>query len=327
MFLSAASRITGRAAQLWKAIGLNAVFRGGFVGIGQAPDALLTVNAQSGKVSGGFSGTPIVHVVGPVPGTATSPITISSFGAAGQFLVQRADGTLASPSPVASGAAIMNNPAITWDGVAYNTTGSFKAVTGELQSSSSHGTYWSWFTTPLGTTALAESFRANPSGGLSCGTTTDFGAGVIAAGNFLTSGGFARVTSQYNTTSSSLGSVTGLSATLAAGISYFFRAVLFTTSNSAGGVQVAITGSATASAIIYEALVHDAGAVKAQTRATALNSAVGGVTAVSNAKIEIEGLITVLTGGTLVVDFAQNASNASASSVLVGSYLQIFQIT
>jgi hypothetical protein len=92
-------------------------------------------------------------------------------------------------------------------------------------------------------------------------------------------------------------------------------------------VQAAIGGSASATAVRYEALVHDAAAVKAQARATALGTAVGGVTAVSAAKVEIEGLITVNAGGTLTVQFAQNASNGTASSVLTGSYLQVFQVT
>lgn len=113
-----------------------------------------------------------------------------------------------------------------------------------------------------------------------------------------------------------------------AGLSYHFRAILSTTSNSSGGVQAAISGTATASGVIYEASVADAGVDLAigTARATALGTKVGDVTAVSNATITIAGSITVATSGTLGVQFAQNASNGTASSVLSGSYFEITEI-
>jgi hypothetical protein len=143
------------------------------------------------------------------------------------------------------------------------------------------------------------------------------------------SGGLSsRVSTQFDKTSSTvLANVTGLTATVTAGRTYAFEAILFTTSNSAGGVQFAIAGTATATAVIYEALVFNAAAISAQTRATALAAAVGGVTAVTVAKARIVGTITVNAGGTLTVQFAQNASNAAASSVLVGSIFNVVDVT
>lgn len=144
----------------------------------------------------------------------------------------------------------------------------------------------------------------------------------VKSNGFFTDAGIKRVSSQFDKTSSiTLADVTGLSMNLMAGRTYTFRAVLYTTSNVAGGVKVAIAGTATATAIVYEAYVLETGVVKVPgtTRATALATTVGDVTAVTVATIVIEGTITVNAAGTLTVQFAQNASNGSASSVLVGS--------
>jgi hypothetical protein len=144
----------------------------------------------------------------------------------------------------------------------------------------------------------------------------------------LTKRGLARASAQFDkTTDTTLADVTGLSINVVAGVTYQFEAVLFTTSNSSGGVKAAIAGTATATAIIYEAVVYNAAALAAQTRATALAAAVGGVTAVTVAMMVIRGLITVNAAGTLTIQFAQNASNGAASSVLIGSYLRAHPFT
>jgi hypothetical protein len=130
----------------------------------------------------------------------------------------------------------------------------------------------------------------------------------------------SRVSTQFDVTSSTaLANITGLSLTVVAGKTYHFEAFLHTTANVAGGVQFAIAGTATATAVIYEALVDNSAAFAAQGRATTLGSAVGGSTTATTAFCYISGTITVNVGGTLTVQFAQNASNAAASSVLVGS--------
>lgn len=135
------------------------------------------------------------------------------------------------------------------------------------------------------------------------------------------------VTTQFDKTSSTaLANVTGLSFTVVAGKTYIFESTLFTTSNVAGGVQFAIAGTATATSIRYEGDVEDALTNAAQSRATALGTAVGAVTAVTNATCKISGSIVVNAGGTLTVQFAQNASNGTASSVLTGSYFRCWQI-
>ena len=134
----------------------------------------------------------------------------------------------------------------------------------------------------------------------------------------------SRVSTQYDNSTTTLGNVTGLTATVISGKTYRFEAKLYTTSDIAGGVKAAIAGTATATAIIYEGLTTDAGLVT-QGRGAALGDAVGSVTAVTAAYITISGTITVNAGGTLTVQFAENAATAT-SSVLVGSRFTVTEI-
>jgi hypothetical protein len=135
-----------------------------------------------------------------------------------------------------------------------------------------------------------------------------------------------RTAAQFDKTSdTTLANVTGLTHNVLAGKSYRFRVVLHTTSNSSGGVKAAIAGTATATSVIYEALTIEGTAISAHTRTTTLGTAVGGVTAVAAAQVTIEGTIVVNAAGTLTVQFAQNASNGTASSVLINSSFEIRQ--
>lgn len=139
----------------------------------------------------------------------------------------------------------------------------------------------------------------------------------------------ARAASDFSKTSdTTLASVTGLSRPVAAGEIYAFRAVLQTTSNSAGGVKFAIGGTATATSLFAEATVKDGSALATMgtPRVTAMTTTFGDVTAVSNALVIIEGQITVNAGGTLTIQFAQNASNGTASTVKAGSYMELISI-
>lgn len=127
----------------------------------------------------------------------------------------------------------------------------------------------------------------------------------------------SRVSTQYDNATTTLGNVTGLTANVAASGTYRFEAKLYTTSDVAGGIKVAIAGTATATAIIYEGLTTNAGTTT-QSRATALATAVGAVTAVTAAYVTITGTITVNAAGTLTVQAAANAATGT-TSVLVGS--------
>jgi hypothetical protein len=126
------------------------------------------------------------------------------------------------------------------------------------------------------------------------------------------------------TSNATLANLTGLSVNVAAGMTYSFSAYLYTTSNASGGIKIAIGGTATATAITYDALITDSGTTTQAARQTALGGAAG-VTAVTAALCRIYGTITVNAAGTLTVQGAQNASNASASTFLRGSSFRVEQ--
>lgn len=137
-----------------------------------------------------------------------------------------------------------------------------------------------------------------------------------------------RTTAGFSKTNdTTLANITGLTHNVKAARVYEFEAILYTTSDVAGGVKFSIAGTATATSIVYEALVFNGAAASAQTRATTLGTAVGGVTAVTVAYCRITGTIEVNAAGTLTVQFAQNASNAAASTVLTNSTFRVTAIS
>lgn len=133
------------------------------------------------------------------------------------------------------------------------------------------------------------------------------------------------VISQFDATTTTIANVTGLTATLGAGKTYSFSAILYTTSDVAGGVKASMGGTVTFTDLIYEAETHHAASITAQTRATALGTTVGATTPVTVATIHITGTITTDGGGTLTVQFAANAANGT-SSVLIGSTFVVNEI-
>lgn len=144
---------------------------------------------------------------------------------------------------------------------------------------------------------------------------------------FTQQGSFKRVSSDVAVTNNAtLANVTGLINTVRAARNYQFEAVLFTTSSTAGGVQAAIGGTAVPTSLIYEGTTTDTGSVLAQTRGTGIGSAVGAATSATVARIDIKGILVCSTAGNLTVQFAQNASVASASTVLQGSYFLVRDI-
>lgn len=113
-------------------------------------------------------------------------------------------------------------------------------------------------------------------------------AGTFDASQNLTVTGYVKYAGQkivgtpFAVTSSvTLANITGLSVNVTAGKNYVFTGTLYTTSNVAGGVQAAVGGTCTAANIVYEGSTQS--------------------------------------GGTLTLQFAQNTSSASASTVVTGS--------
>ena len=133
----------------------------------------------------------------------------------------------------------------------------------------------------------------------------------------------AYVASNFSVTSSTvLVDVTGLTYTVASGGIYRFSAYLFIVNAAAGGTKVAISGTATATLIRYRAeFLSETYVMKSS---TALDEAEGETAA--HMAVRIEGYINVNAGGTLTVQAAQNASNATATTVLTGSWFEVDKI-
>ena len=165
---------------------------------------------------------------------------------------------------------------------------------------------------------------ASTSGLRQNGIATEFVKGDASALSWYHWVGQLGVTAQIDvTTNTTLANVTGLSVTLVAGKTYHFTSRLYLTADSVGGYKVAIGGTATATAIVYQvnAVRNDTNIFTINSQQTALAGAAGaaGGTAVY---VEIDGTITCNAAGTLTTQFAQNVSNGT-SSVLRGSSMEV----
>lgn len=148
-------------------------------------------------------------------------------------------------------------------------------------------------------------------------------AAELDVNGYIRWNGLKRVSTQFDKTNTTLATVTGLSVNVKAATNYHFRVVLFIDASAGGGHKVAIGGTATATAIIYQVLSvnNGTGAFAVTSRQTALGGA-GGQTGATTVYCVVEGEITVNAAGTLLVQFAQNAASGT-SSVLVGSTFEV----
>jgi hypothetical protein len=120
-----------------------------------------------------------------------------------------------------------------------------------------------------------------------------------------------------------LANITGLTFTTASGGKYRFHANLFLSCGASGGAKVAISGTNTATKIQYLTSLRTTTAFVGEVN-TALDGDYG--TTAAHVLGEIVGYIDVNEGGTLTVQFAQNASNGTASIVLAGSWFEVDKI-
>lgn len=135
----------------------------------------------------------------------------------------------------------------------------------------------------------------------------------------------AYTTSDFSKTSSTtLANVTGLSATLVSGGKYKVEVMLFIVCNASGGVKTALSTSDTLTVTSLIGLAELDGAQYEATQFTALNEAEG-ETALDYG-VKLTAFINVNAGGTLTVQFAQNASFGTASTVKAGSWLTVTRI-
>jgi hypothetical protein len=128
-----------------------------------------------------------------------------------------------------------------------------------------------------------------------------------------------------STEDTTLTNITGLTFTTASGGVYRFKAMLFINCHASGGTKIAISGTNTATGILYHSkFITLVWANSEDFLSTALDEAEGDTA--QQTLVEIYGYIDVNEGGTLTVQFAQNASNGTASTVLAGSWFEVDKI-
>ncbi len=141
---------------------------------------------------------------------------------------------------------------------------------------------------------------------------------------------FSRVSVQFNSATTTLANVPGLSVSLATGGNYFFEGTLYTQSGSTSGIQVGINGGATCSSFIYEGMSFNAGTVLTQQIATGsgpgVNATVVNATSATGALVRLSGTIQIANGGTLLCQFAQQTAAAATSIILAGSSFNVFRL-
>lgn len=160
-------------------------------------------------------------------------------------------------------------------------------------------------------------------------------AGTLAERARLTSRGYfvspgnSRVTADFTKTNdAALANVTGLTVNVGAGKTYHFEAWLPYTADAVGGHKYAIAGTATATDIRYHITsVADATNLNVITATQVALAGASGQAGSVGGDTRISGTITVNAGGTLTVQFAQNAATpATSSSVKRGATFSVTEI-
>lgn len=236
-----------------------------------------------------------------------------------------------TPDQIASGASAVDGPVSATD----NAVARFDGTTGKLIQNSAATI--SDTTGALSIAGTTNQFVLGTTNTTTINATAPSSSRVItladpgANANFITSAGIggvqaSRCTTQTDYTSNTtLGNVTGLTATvLAAGV-YAFEAYIAGTATANGGMKLAIGGTATATSISVTGQNSNANTSNAHTTVTALATAVSGATAVFTDGT-IRGTIVVNAAGTLTVQAAQNASSVDTSSVYVNSHFIVTRI-
>jgi hypothetical protein len=120
-------------------------------------------------------------------------------------------------------------------------------------------------------------------------------------------------------TDTDLADISGFKLPIEAGKTYIFTASLIGTGNASGGVKFGITGP-TASFLIGQVQVDGT-----STSAVSLATLVGGATAAA-VEIFATGTYKATANGDFQVQAAQNASHASDSKILAGSFIKLEEV-
>ncbi len=148
---------------------------------------------------------------------------------------------------------------------------------------------------------------------------TTVNANVVGIGASVSAKCSATISATSGTTGTTLTNVTGMTVALAVG-TYAVRAYLETISTANSGLKLALAYSGTTTSSSITAAQWNAATIGARTSTTTIGNAVGAATAVTTSA-EIFATVVVSTTGNLTVQFAQNASHADTTSVLINSHI------
>ena len=148
-------------------------------------------------------------------------------------------------------------------------------------------------------------------------------ATVTSLVNFSGSTTLAAATSATSNTTLAL---TGLVTTVQAGGTYIFDIYLSVTNNASGGLKIAPGGTATATSFAADTWFYNTTTVAAQANITALASNFAALTGAVTT-VNVTGTILVNAGGTFGLQFAQNASFGTATTLNIGSYLWMERVS
>lgn len=154
---------------------------------------------------------------------------------------------------------------------------------------------------------------------------------TTAQSGWIQTAGFKRKTAdQTVTNSTTLVNDTHLTVSLAAGRSYGFRFVLFSTEVATSGLKIALAGTATHTNIIADVIYIPLSDVTAtiMSRLTAVGTGYDTVSGFNDSRVVIEGTTTVNAAGTFLVQFAQSAETGAAETATLrrGSTLEVWDI-
>ncbi len=138
----------------------------------------------------------------------------------------------------------------------------------------------------------------------------------------------ARTTAPWAVTGNQvLTSIPGLQVNLDSTQNYFFRAVLYVQCG-AGGSKIDFGGTAVpvAGSVVAQVTAIGGTSIIYASQATSFLSGPGGSNSTATTQIIIEGYFQTNVGGTFVIQFCQNSSNAAASTVLQGSSLTLTSV-
>ena len=300
----------------------------GFGAVNLATSVAVTGVLQAANVTAANLAS--ANVVGGVQGQLSTALVTGVFG-----LLNGGVGTAALTGAVlGNGSSPLSAVAFTTAGLPFVSAGSTSAPT--------------W--TAIATSAVSGIFGL-ASGGI--GTTTLAVDGVVigndgnalqvvaatTAGYVLTSQGSASVPAWSTpaiqvarlsanmafTSQTALQNLTGLTVNLATGGTYSFMAkVLLASGGTSGGCRAAIGGTITTTNILYDGYIVDTNAIKGFAQGSTLGATVANsTTTIDTPSIKIDGTVTVNNGGTLLVQFAQQTTNATAAIAARGSFLMV----